>query len=80
MNPTLQKIETATAQLPEDERDAYVAMLAEQAEQYTRAWLAEEQERAAHTMIGLEQALRGEGMTIEEAREHMEQHLANLRK
>ena len=80
MNPMIQRIERATADLPEYERDTLVADLVAQAEAYQQAWLDEEKARAAHTMIGLEEALRGEGMTIEQTREHMEQHLASLRK
>jgi len=80
MNTTLQKIETVTAKLPPEEREAYVAGLANQAEEYTRTWLAEEEARVAHTRRALDQVARGDTMTMSEARADMEQFIASRKK
>lgn len=79
MNALEKRIETLTADLPEADRAARADELMAQAEQILIALDAEERARAANTMIGLEQALRGEGMTIEEFRERMEKRLASRR-
>lgn len=72
MNTTTEKIASIASSLPEDMRESFENHLLDDAEYLATALEAEADERYRKTMLGVEQANRGETVSIEEFEAHMD--------